>query len=276
VEEETSQRGLPTTTGFAAREAIAMLRKRNIAPAPLLLRAGLSEDGLARAVDESNGLPKRVSAVGQCRFLEYSAEAMDDSAFGLHLAKTSSVRASRCHPKRWRAWSRSSSTARRDGMTKPKPSPTSSSRRPPDARAAHRLPARQAGCRRLQLANSTGPRNFSGRILVKVRGDAGVSQRRKSPPMQALLDLAQTGTIVVIGGGLIYALLLIRRTLAEFNAAAARCRVDLEGPSRSAAAEEAAQKTRREYRDDRPSLASQDPQRPEAGDDDEAAGEPRT
>src|SRR3984957_11866401 len=84
--EETSQRGLPTTTGFAAREAIAMLRKRNIATAPLLLRAGLSEHGLARAGDDGNGVPLRVSAIGQCRFLEYAAEAMDDSAFGLHLA----------------------------------------------------------------------------------------------------------------------------------------------------------------------------------------------
>ena len=46
--EETSPRGLPTTTGFAAREAIAMLRKHDIASAPLLLRAGLSEH--ARAV----------------------------------------------------------------------------------------------------------------------------------------------------------------------------------------------------------------------------------
>ena len=87
MKEETSQRGLPTTTGFAAREAIAMLRKRNIAIAPLLLRAGLSEHGLALAADESDCLAKRVSAVGQCRFLEYAAEAMDESAFGLHLAK---------------------------------------------------------------------------------------------------------------------------------------------------------------------------------------------
>ena len=87
MKEETSQRGLPTTTGFAAREAIAMLRKHNIATAPLLLRAGLSEHGLARAADEGNGLPLRVSAIGQCKFLEYAAEAMDDSAFGLHLAK---------------------------------------------------------------------------------------------------------------------------------------------------------------------------------------------
>ena len=84
--EETSQQGLPTTTGFAAREAIAMLRKHNIATAPLLLRAGLSEHGLARAADEGDGLAQRVSAIGQCKFLEYAAEAMNDSAFGLHLA----------------------------------------------------------------------------------------------------------------------------------------------------------------------------------------------
>ena len=52
----------------------------------------------------------------------------------------------------------------------------------------------------------------------------------KIAPMQALLDTAQTGTIIVIGGGFIYALLLIRRTVAEFNAAAARCRADLGEP----------------------------------------------
>ena len=65
---------------------MAMLRKRNIATAPLLLRAGLSERGLARSANDGDGLPLRVSAVGQCRFLEYAAEAIDDSAFGLHLA----------------------------------------------------------------------------------------------------------------------------------------------------------------------------------------------
>src|SRR5580704_1243112 len=78
---------LLTATGFAAREALALLRKHNIATAALLLRAGLSEHGLARAADEGNGLPQRVSAIGQWRFLEYAAAAMDDSAFGLHLAK---------------------------------------------------------------------------------------------------------------------------------------------------------------------------------------------
>ena len=84
--EEMPPQVLPTATGFAAREALAVLRKHNIATAPLLLRAGLSEHGLARAADEGNGLPQRVSAIGQCKFLEYAAEAMDDSAFGLHLA----------------------------------------------------------------------------------------------------------------------------------------------------------------------------------------------
>jgi AraC-like DNA-binding protein len=84
--EERPPQVLPTATGFAAREALAMLRKHNIATAPLLHRAGLSEHGLARAGDESAGVAQRVSAIGQCKFLDYAAEAMDDSAFGLHLA----------------------------------------------------------------------------------------------------------------------------------------------------------------------------------------------
>ncbi len=84
MEEETR---LPTTTGFAAREALTVLRKHNIATSPLLLRAGLSEDGLAWAADESPGVAQRVSAIGQCKFLDYAAEAMNDSAFGLHLAR---------------------------------------------------------------------------------------------------------------------------------------------------------------------------------------------
>ena len=84
---EMPPQGLLTATGFAAREALAVLHKHNIATAPLLLRAGLSEHGLARAADEGNGLSQRVSAIGQCKFLEYAAEAMNDSAFGLHLAR---------------------------------------------------------------------------------------------------------------------------------------------------------------------------------------------
>jgi AraC-like DNA-binding protein len=84
--EEMPPQVLPTATGFAAREALAVLRKHNVVTAPLLHRAGLSEHGLARAADESAGVAQRVSAIGQCKFLEYAAEAMDDSAFGLHLA----------------------------------------------------------------------------------------------------------------------------------------------------------------------------------------------
>jgi NAD(P)-dependent dehydrogenase (short-subunit alcohol dehydrogenase family) len=87
VTEEMPPQVLLTATGFAAREALAVLRKHNIATAPLLLRAGLSEHGVERTTDESNGLAHRVSAIGQCRFLEYAAEAMNDSAFGLHLAR---------------------------------------------------------------------------------------------------------------------------------------------------------------------------------------------
>jgi hypothetical protein len=84
--EEMPTQFLLTATGFAAREGLAALRKHNIATAPLLLRAGLSERGLVRA-DESAGVAQRVSAIGQCKFLEYAAEAMNDSAFGLHLAR---------------------------------------------------------------------------------------------------------------------------------------------------------------------------------------------
>ena len=81
---------LPTVTGFAARQAISALRKNNIATAPLLQRAGLSEYDLAAG--GSNPLNHRVSAVGQARFLDYAAEAMDDSAFGLHLAEQADPR----------------------------------------------------------------------------------------------------------------------------------------------------------------------------------------
>ena len=55
MSEEMLPQVLLTATGFAAREALVMLRKHNIATAPMLLRAGLSEHGLARTTDESNG-----------------------------------------------------------------------------------------------------------------------------------------------------------------------------------------------------------------------------
>ena len=81
---------LPTVTGFAARQAISALRKHDIAIAPLLQRAGLSEYDFAAG--DSNPLRRRVSAIGQARFLNYAAEAMDDSAFGLHLAEQADPR----------------------------------------------------------------------------------------------------------------------------------------------------------------------------------------
>jgi AraC-like DNA-binding protein len=90
VTEGGTEQVLPTVTGFAARQAIAALRKHNIAIAPLLRRAGLSEYDFARG--DSSPLHHRVSAVGQAKFLDCAAEAMDDSAFGLHLAEQANPR----------------------------------------------------------------------------------------------------------------------------------------------------------------------------------------
>jgi AraC-like DNA-binding protein len=70
---------LPTVTGIAARLAIATLKERKVPAARLLQRAGLSAEDL-------NVRQQRISAVSQAKFLEYSAEALNDSSFGLHLA----------------------------------------------------------------------------------------------------------------------------------------------------------------------------------------------
>jgi hypothetical protein len=72
-------------TGFAARLAIVVLRKRNIAVAPLLRCVGLSECDL-------DGGQLRISANAQGKLLEYAAEALGDSAFGLHLAQQANLR----------------------------------------------------------------------------------------------------------------------------------------------------------------------------------------
>ena len=72
---------LPTVTGFAARCAITALGKRNVAIAPLLQQAGLSERDFQDRLH-------RISASGQAKFLEYAADAVDDSAFALHLAES--------------------------------------------------------------------------------------------------------------------------------------------------------------------------------------------
>ena len=83
---------LPTATGFAAKQAIAALWKHNVATAPLLHRAGLPERDFARAAGNRNPAIHRVSAVAQGKFLDYAAAAIDDSAFGLHLAEQTDPR----------------------------------------------------------------------------------------------------------------------------------------------------------------------------------------
>jgi AraC-like DNA-binding protein len=83
--EEGRRQALPTVTGIAARLTVAVLKKQNVAVEPLLRRAGLSEH-------DFEGRQQRISAASQGKFLEYAAEAMDDSAFGLHLAEEANPR----------------------------------------------------------------------------------------------------------------------------------------------------------------------------------------
>jgi AraC-like DNA-binding protein len=87
---EATQQVLPTVTGFAARQAIAALRKRGVATAPLLQRAGLSEHDFAAG--GGSPVDHRVFAAAQAKVLDYAAEATDDSAFGLHLAEQADPR----------------------------------------------------------------------------------------------------------------------------------------------------------------------------------------
>ena len=69
-----------TTDGVATRLAIRELKTAKIDPGPLLAKAGIS---LLKFGEE----PKRVGAESQIRFLEIAAEALGDSALGLHLAQ---------------------------------------------------------------------------------------------------------------------------------------------------------------------------------------------
>src|SRR4029077_15473302 len=77
--EDRTRQVLPTATGFAARQAIAALRKRDMHVAPLLRLVGLSEGDL-------DNRQRRISANAQAKLLEFAAESLGDSAFGLHLA----------------------------------------------------------------------------------------------------------------------------------------------------------------------------------------------
>jgi AraC-like DNA-binding protein len=91
VVEETTRQVLATAVGFAAREAIAALRHHQIATTPLLRRAGLSEHDFS-AAENGNPTSRRIPAVAQVKFLDYAAEAMNDSAFGLHLGEQTDLR----------------------------------------------------------------------------------------------------------------------------------------------------------------------------------------
>jgi hypothetical protein len=75
VTEEARRELLPNATGFAARQAIAVLRKRNVPIASLLTRAGISEGD----IDDRQG---RISALAQGKLLEYAAEALGDMNSG--------------------------------------------------------------------------------------------------------------------------------------------------------------------------------------------------
>ena len=88
VTEDASSHGMPTTMGFAAKQAIDALRRQNVATGPVLRAAGISERDLA----ESDPLHHRISAAGQGRVLDCAAEAIEDTAFGLHLAEQADPR----------------------------------------------------------------------------------------------------------------------------------------------------------------------------------------
>jgi AraC-like DNA-binding protein len=83
--DEATPQVLPTATGFAARQAIAFLRKQDVAVAPLLRRVGLSEH-------DFDSRQRRITAIAQAKLLEYAAEVTNDSAFGLHLAQHANPR----------------------------------------------------------------------------------------------------------------------------------------------------------------------------------------
>ena len=83
--EESRRELLASATGFAARQAIAVLRKRNVTVSPLLSRAGISESDI-------DNHQARISALAQGKLLEYAAEAVGDSEFGLHLAEQANPR----------------------------------------------------------------------------------------------------------------------------------------------------------------------------------------
>jgi AraC-like DNA-binding protein len=85
VTEEIGRISLPSATGFAARQAVAFLCKHNVPIDSLLTRAGISEGDIENR-------QRRISAIAQGKLLEYAAEALRDSEFGLHLAEQANPR----------------------------------------------------------------------------------------------------------------------------------------------------------------------------------------
>ena len=82
---EMSRTILPSATGFAARQAIALLRERGVAIASLLNRAGVSESDI-------DNRRHRIAALAQGKLLEHAAETLQDNQFGLHLAQKANPR----------------------------------------------------------------------------------------------------------------------------------------------------------------------------------------
>jgi AraC-like DNA-binding protein len=85
VTEENTGIVLPSATGFAARQAIAVLREHNVPVGPLLTRAGIPEGDIENR-------QVRVSALAQGKLLEYAAAVLGDNEFGLHLAEQANPR----------------------------------------------------------------------------------------------------------------------------------------------------------------------------------------
>lgn len=81
----TSRTILTSTTGVAARQAIAFPRARDVPIASLLSRAGVSESDI-------DSPQRRIAAMAQGKILEYAAETLGDSEFGLHLAQNTNPR----------------------------------------------------------------------------------------------------------------------------------------------------------------------------------------
>ena len=83
--EDAMRQPMPTVLAFASKLAVAALERRDVQTAPLLKRAAIS----MRDIESPHG---RVTIAAQAKFLEYAAEALGDSAFGLHLAEEANPR----------------------------------------------------------------------------------------------------------------------------------------------------------------------------------------